>query len=204
VTDVYCIEGCGRPATTESTIGVTSDGDEIAELLCSPCAASSPNFAETATSELGVPPRNQVSSPETQISDLSASSQLPETGGFAVSSTETDFLPETRSSELGVLTENSDPRRETRFLEIPATSQLPRFPRKPVSGHETQFPEIPGRSELPRLAGNPVSGHETQILRETPTSGRESPGQSPGLRRTWVLPAFARTADPTSLAEERA
>jgi len=30
----YCIEGCGRPATHERPLGMTSVGTEIVELVC--------------------------------------------------------------------------------------------------------------------------------------------------------------------------
>ena len=34
----YCADGCGRLAETERPMGVTADGDYIAELVCRACA----------------------------------------------------------------------------------------------------------------------------------------------------------------------
>ena len=34
----YCADGCGRLAETERPMGVTADGDYVAELVCNRCA----------------------------------------------------------------------------------------------------------------------------------------------------------------------
>lgn len=34
----YCVEGCGRPATTSRPLGVTQDGIPTVELVCDHCA----------------------------------------------------------------------------------------------------------------------------------------------------------------------
>ena len=41
----YCADGCGRLAETERPMGVTADGDYIAELVCNRCAHTSAHEA---------------------------------------------------------------------------------------------------------------------------------------------------------------
>lgn len=37
----YCADGCGRLAETERPMGMSADGDYIAELVCLPCLSAS-------------------------------------------------------------------------------------------------------------------------------------------------------------------
>lgn len=40
--DVLCVDGCRRIATDERLVGITRDGDEIAELVCVQHACEAP------------------------------------------------------------------------------------------------------------------------------------------------------------------